>query len=137
MIEGNIWEILLDSWILFGTCKLYNLYTWEVGVLGCFILKTICEAPDFKGASLRGISAEHGIGQCKPHYLHLSKAESAMNLMKMLGYAFVMCKKTGFQTFVSDVSGNEVGWGTCHSKAKFAVLAILALFDPGDLMDIS
>ena len=118
--------------ILFGTCK---LYTWEVGVLGCFILKTICEvSPDFKGASLRGISAEHGIGQCKPHYLHLSKAESAMNLMKMLGYAFVMCnQKTGFQNFVS---GNEVGWGTCHSKAKFAVLAILALFDPGDLMDI-
>ena len=58
-----------------------------------------------------------------------------MNLMKMLGYAFVMCnQKTGFENFVS---GNEVGWGTCHSKAKFAVLAILALFDPGDLMDIS
>ena len=99
MIEGNMWEILLDSWILFGTCK---LYTWEVGVLGCFILKTICEvSSDFKGASIRGISAEHGIGQCKPHYLHLSKAESAMNLMKMLGYAFVMCnQKTGFQNFV-------------------------------------
>lgn len=30
------------------------------------------------------ISAEHGIGQCKPHYLHLSKAESAMNLMKTM-----------------------------------------------------
>lgn len=30
------------------------------------------------------ISAEHGIGQCKPHFLHLSKADSAVDLMKTL-----------------------------------------------------
>eukprot|EP00928_Gymnodinium_smaydae_P056366 TRINITY_DN39760_c0_g1_i1.p1 TRINITY_DN39760_c0_g1~~TRINITY_DN39760_c0_g1_i1.p1 ORF type:complete len:541 (+),score=89.55 TRINITY_DN39760_c0_g1_i1:37-1659(+) len=30
------------------------------------------------------ISAEHGVGQCKPQYLHLSKADSAVNLMKQL-----------------------------------------------------
>merc|ERR1712151_1304622 len=30
------------------------------------------------------ISAEHGIGQCKPDYLHLSKAVSAIDLMKQL-----------------------------------------------------
>eukprot|EP00913_Durusdinium_trenchii_P018768 g17636.t1 len=31
------------------------------------------------------ISAEHGIGQCKPHFLHLSKSESAVALMRILG----------------------------------------------------
>jgi len=30
------------------------------------------------------ISAEHGVGQCKPEYLHLSKADSAVTLMKQL-----------------------------------------------------
>jgi len=30
------------------------------------------------------ISAEHGIGQCKPQFLHLSKADSAVNLMKTM-----------------------------------------------------
>lgn len=30
------------------------------------------------------ISAEHGIGQCKPHYLHYSKPPSAVALMKKL-----------------------------------------------------
>ncbi|CAK9059166.1 D-2-hydroxyglutarate dehydrogenase [Durusdinium trenchii] len=30
------------------------------------------------------ISAEHGIGQCKPHFLHLSKSESAVALMRTL-----------------------------------------------------
>lgn len=34
----------------------------------------------------QGISAEHGIGQCKPQFLHLSKADSAVNLMKTLGW---------------------------------------------------
>ena len=35
------------------------------------------------------------------------------------------------------MSGNEGGWGTCHANAKLALLAILALFDPDDLVDIS
>jgi D-2-hydroxyglutarate dehydrogenase len=36
-------------------------------------------------ASCRGsISAEHGIGQCKPHFLHLSKSDNAISLMKAL-----------------------------------------------------
>merc|ERR1712217_133168 len=36
-------------------------------------------------AAARGsISAEHGVGQCKPEYLHLSKADSAVALMKQL-----------------------------------------------------
>mmetsp|Transcript_114725 Transcript_114725/g.272897 ORF Transcript_114725/g.272897 Transcript_114725/m.272897 type:complete len:520 (-) Transcript_114725:88-1647(-) len=30
------------------------------------------------------ISAEHGIGQCKPNFLHLSKADSAIQLMRTL-----------------------------------------------------
>jgi len=30
------------------------------------------------------ISAEHGIGQCKPEFLHLSKSSSAIDLMKLL-----------------------------------------------------
>jgi len=36
-------------------------------------------------AQARGsISAEHGLGQCKPQYLHLSKASSAVTLMKQI-----------------------------------------------------
>lgn len=40
-------------------------------------------------AAARGsISAEHGIGQCKPEFLHLSKASSAINMMRQLKATF-------------------------------------------------
>lgn len=42
--------------------------------------------PQFMPLPFQGISAEHGIGQCKPQFLHLSKADSAVNLMKTLGW---------------------------------------------------
>ena len=42
--------------------------------------------PPLMPLPFQGISAEHGIGQCKPQFLHLSKADSAVNLMKTLGW---------------------------------------------------
>jgi len=40
-------------------------------------------------ASVKGsISAEHGVGQCKPEYLHLSKSDSAIGMMKQLKALF-------------------------------------------------
>jgi len=39
---------------------------------------------EWVAAAKGSISAEHGVGQCKPEYLHLSKADSAVTLMKQL-----------------------------------------------------
>jgi len=39
---------------------------------------------EWVAAAKGSISAEHGVGQCKPEYLHLSKADSAVVLMKQL-----------------------------------------------------
>eukprot|EP00931_Biecheleriopsis_adriatica_P047953 TRINITY_DN27683_c0_g2_i2.p1 TRINITY_DN27683_c0_g2~~TRINITY_DN27683_c0_g2_i2.p1 ORF type:complete len:167 (+),score=46.09 TRINITY_DN27683_c0_g2_i2:532-1032(+) len=39
---------------------------------------------EWVSAARGSISAEHGIGQCKPDYLHLSKADSALDLMRTL-----------------------------------------------------
>ena len=39
---------------------------------------------DWVSAAKGSISAEHGLGQCKPQYLHLSKAPAAVGLMRTL-----------------------------------------------------
>mmetsp|Transcript_44057 Transcript_44057/g.104249 ORF Transcript_44057/g.104249 Transcript_44057/m.104249 type:complete len:539 (-) Transcript_44057:278-1894(-) len=39
---------------------------------------------EWVAAAKGSISAEHGVGQCKPSYLHLSKAPAAMDLMRTL-----------------------------------------------------
>jgi len=48
-----------------------------LGLLEPWVFEWVCAA---KGS----ISAEHGIGQCKPAYLPLNKASSALDLMKTL-----------------------------------------------------
>lgn len=72
--------------IVYIYIQAYCVYILEKGTCTGFLSLSPEHQPPLIPLPFQGISAEHGIGQCKPQFLHLSKADSAVNLMKTLGW---------------------------------------------------